>query len=91
MPTEAQIQGHADFRHDLPVAPNLLARKFAGAGPNRAWVADITYIATNEGWLYLAGLKDLFDGELVGYALGERMTQRGGPAQLDRFSGFLSA
>jgi putative transposase len=64
-----------DSRHHLPVAPNLLARQFAVAGPNRAWVADITYLATDEGWLYLAGLKDLFDGALVGYALGERMTQ----------------
>lgn len=64
-----------DSRHDLPVAPNVLGRQFAVGGPDRAWVADITYIDTQEGWLYLAGLKDLFDGELVGYALGERMTQ----------------
>jgi putative transposase len=59
----------------LPVAPNLLDRKFAVAAPNKTWVTDITYIATDEGWLYLAGVKDLFNGELVGYALGSRMTQ----------------
>lgn len=47
----------------------------AQAAPNKAWVTDITYIATDEGWLYLAGVKDLFNGELVGYALGSRMTQ----------------
>ncbi len=45
------------------------------AAPNRAWVSDITYIPTDEGWLYLAGLKDLFNGELVGYAMSERMTK----------------
>ena len=75
VPAEAQIQGHDESRHDLPVAPNLLDRQFAVAKPNLAWVADITYLATDEGWLYLAGLKDLFVGELVGDALGERMTQ----------------
>lgn len=64
-----------DSRHNLPVAPNLLERNFAVAAPNRAWVSDITYIPTDEGWLYLAGLKDLFNGELVGYAMSERMTK----------------
>jgi putative transposase len=70
-----KFKATTNSRHDLPVAPNLLDRQFAVAKPNLAWVADITYVATDEGWLYLAGLKDLFDGELVGYALGERMTQ----------------
>jgi putative transposase len=70
-----KFKATTDSRHDLPVAPNLLDRQFAVDKPNRAWVTDITYIVTDEGWLYLAGLKDLFDGELVGYALGERMTQ----------------
>ncbi len=64
-----------DSRHNLPTAPNLLDRQFAVSAPNRVWVTDITYVATEEGWLYLAGIKDLFNGELVGYALGERMTQ----------------
>lgn len=59
----------------MPVAPNLLARDFTVLSPNRAWVSDITYIPTAEGWLYLAGIKDLFSGELVGYALSERMTK----------------
>ena len=44
------------------------------AMPNRAWVTDITYVATDDGWLYLAGIKDLFNGELVGYAMSDRMT-----------------
>ena len=59
--------------HALPLAPNLLDRQFAVATPNCAWVTDITYVATDEGWLYLAGIKDLFNGELVGYAMSDRM------------------
>jgi transposase-like protein len=64
-----------DSKHDPPIAPNLLERRFAMSAPNQAWVSDITYIWTDEGWLYLAGIKDLFNGELVGYAMGERMTK----------------
>ena len=59
----------------MPIAPNLLARNFTASMPNQAWVSDITYVQTNEGWLYLTGIKDLFSGELVGYALNERMTK----------------
>ena len=64
-----------DSKHHLPVAPNVLKQNFAVSRPNQAWVSDITYIPTDEGWLYLAGLKDLFNGELVGYAMNERMTK----------------
>ena len=65
-----------DSKHSLPIAPSLLERNFTVAAPNRAWVSDdITYISTDEGWLHLAGLKDLFNGELVGYAMSERMTK----------------
>jgi putative transposase len=46
------------------------------SAPNKAWVSDITYIPTDEGWLYLAGIKDLYSGELVGYAMNARMTQQ---------------
>jgi len=56
-----------DSNHSLPVAPNLLDQNFAVSGPNKAWVADITYVATDEGWLYLAGIKDLWNREIVGY------------------------
>ena len=59
----------------LPVADNLLGQQFKVSQPNAVWVSDITYIPTDEGWLYLAGHKDLFTGELVGYAMGERMTR----------------
>ncbi|WP_323927984.1 IS3 family transposase [Aeromonas veronii] len=60
--------------HSLPVADNLLGQVFAPTKPNEVWTGDITYIATDEGWLYLAGLKDVFTCEIVGYAMGERMT-----------------
>jgi putative transposase len=70
-----KFKNTTDSKHDLPIAPNLLERKFAMSAPNQAWVSDITYIWTDEGWLYLAGIKDLFNGELVGYAMGERMTK----------------
>lgn len=48
-----------DSRHYLPVAPNLLAQRFEAAAPNQIWLADITYIPTGEGWLYLAAVLDL--------------------------------
>ncbi len=60
--------------HSLPVAENLLGQVFAPTKPNEVWTGDITYIATDEGWLYLAGLKDVFTCEIVGYAMEERMT-----------------
>ena len=63
-----------DSAHTLPVAANVLNREFAATGPNKVWVTDITYIATDEGWLYLAGVKDVFSGELVGYAMADHMT-----------------
>ncbi len=70
-----KFKATTDSKHSLPVAPNLLDRQFGVAAPNKIWVTDITYIPTDEGWLYLAGVKDLFNGELVGYALDSRMTQ----------------
>ena len=64
-----------DSRHSLPVAANLLNQKFEASAPNQIWLSDITYIPTEEGWLYLAGHKDLFTGGIVGYAMAERMTK----------------
>ena len=61
--------------HDLPVAENLLGQCFEATAPNEVWHTDITYIPTGEGWLYLAGVKDQFTCEIVGYAMGARMTQ----------------
>jgi putative transposase len=63
-----------DSKHNLPVAPNRLDRQFAtGTAPNQAWVADITYIETGEGWLYLAAVKDLFTCKVVGWAMDSHM------------------
>jgi len=61
--------------HDFPIAPNILDQNFQTERPNQVWVTDITYIPTNEGWLYLSGVKDLFTCEIVGYSFGSRMTQ----------------
>jgi len=61
--------------HHLPVAENLLDQPFAPTAPHQVWVTDLTYIPTGEGGLYLAGIKDVFTCEIVGYAMGERMTQ----------------
>jgi len=63
-----------DSTHRLPVADNLLAQTFTATRPNETWVTEITYIATEEGWLYLAGIKDLYTCEVVGHAMGARMT-----------------
>jgi transposase InsO family protein len=63
-----------DSTHVLPVAENVLAQTFVAMRPNQTWVTDITYIPTTEGWLYLAGIKDLCTCEVVGYAMGARMT-----------------
>ena len=63
-----------DSKHRLPVAPNRLDRHFSPSAPNQSWVADITYIWTDEGWLYLAVVLDLFNREVVGWSIKPRMT-----------------
>jgi putative transposase len=65
-----------DSRHGLPVADNLLDRQFDPEGPNEAWSADITYIPTADGWLYLAVVEDLFSRMIVGWSMDETMTSR---------------
>ena len=57
-----------------PVAPNVLQRDFAADRPNQKWLADITYISTLEGWLYLAAILDLYSRRVVGWAMSDRMT-----------------
>jgi len=64
-----------DSRHSLPVAENLLEQRFEAAAPCQAWLSDITYVPTDEGWLYLVGHRDLCSRRIVGYAMGERMTK----------------
>ena len=60
-----------DSKHDLPIAPNVLARNFVQDAPNAVWVTDVTYIWTLEGWLYLAAILDLFSRRVVGWAASE--------------------
>jgi putative transposase len=62
-----------DSRHDHPVAPNYLVKQPAPQRPNEVWVADITYIPTDEGWLYLAGILDLFSRRIVGWAMDDTL------------------
>jgi transposase InsO family protein len=58
----------------LPVAPNLLKQNFRADVPNQKWVSDITYIWTEEGWLYLAVVLELYSRRVIGCAISERMT-----------------
>jgi len=62
-------------KHTLPVADNILGQQFKVTAPNKVWVSDITYVPTDEGWLYVAAHKDLFTADIVGYAMGERLTR----------------
>lgn len=62
-----------DSRHALPISPNVLNRQFNPTGPNQAWVADITYIRTRSGWLYLAVVLDLFSRQVIGWSMGSRI------------------
>ena len=65
-----------DSRHHLAVAPNVLGRDFAPAGPDEKWCADFTDVPTLEGWLFLAVVVDLFSRRIVGWAMSATMTSR---------------
>jgi transposase InsO family protein len=65
-----------DSNHGRPVADNLLGRRFDPASPNEAWVADITYLPTREGWLYLAAVEELYSRRVVGRAMAEHLGSR---------------
>jgi putative transposase len=62
-----------DSRHDHPVAPNLLERRFAAERPDAVWLADISYVPTGEGWLYLAAIKDMATREIVGWSMADHL------------------
>jgi transposase InsO family protein len=64
-----------DSNHDLPIAPNLLNRQFTVDAPDKVWAGDITYIPTDEGWLFLAVVIDLFSRQVVGWSMREDMTR----------------
>ncbi|MEZ9421452.1 IS3 family transposase [Vibrio breoganii] len=63
-----------DSNHTKAISPNLLAQDFNATGPNQKWAGDITYLATSEGWLYLAVIIDLYSRQVIGWSMNERMT-----------------
>ena len=74
--TRRKFRCTTDSNHDRPVAENVLDRRFEPEGPNRACSADITSIATGEGWLYLAAVEDLYSRRIVGWSASERIDSR---------------
>jgi len=71
-----KFRATTNSKHNYPVVPNLLNQNFSAEKPNQVWVSDITYIYTNEGWLYLAAILDLFDRKIVGWSMDSTMTQQ---------------
>ena len=69
-----RFKATTDSKYTLSVADNVLARDCAPAAPNRVWTADLTYVWTDEGWLYLAVVLDLFNREIVGWSIKPRMS-----------------
>jgi transposase InsO family protein len=68
-----KFKATTDSNHSLPVAENLLNREFSPTAPDRVWTSDITYVATDEGWLYLVAVIDLFSRQVVGWAMKPHM------------------
>ncbi len=62
-----------DSKHSLPIAKNLIKQDFSAAGPNQLWLADITYIATDKGWMYLAAIIDAYSRMIIGWAMADHM------------------
>jgi transposase InsO family protein len=67
------VHSTTDSAHNRPIAPNVLDRQFTAPSPNRKWATDITYIPTDEGWLYLAGVIDLHSRRIVGWSMADHM------------------
>jgi putative transposase len=74
--TRRKFRVTTDSNHDRPVAENVVNRQFQPQEADRTWTADITYIATGEGWLYLAAVEDLYSKRIVGWSMGERIDSR---------------
>jgi putative transposase len=74
--TRRKFRVTTDSNHDRPVAEDVLGRRFEPEAPDRAWTADITYVATDEGWLYLAAVEDLYSRKIVGWSMGSRIDSR---------------
>jgi putative transposase len=74
--TRRKFRCTTDSNHDRPVAANLVDRNFEPTAVNQTWTADITYISTGEGWLYLAAVEDLYSRKVVGWSMGTRIDSR---------------
>jgi len=74
--TKKKFKATTNSRHNFPIAPNLLNQDFNVDAPDHTWVGDITYIPTDEGWLYLAVILDLFNREVVGWSASSRMARQ---------------
>ncbi len=74
--TARKFRCTTDSNHDLPTAENILDRQFEPESPNEAWTADMTYIPTHEGWLYLAAVEDLYSRRVVGWSMADHMQSR---------------
>ncbi len=70
-----KFKATTNSKHELAVFPNILAREFKVERPNYAWVGDITYVSTDEGWLYLATVLDLYSNKVIGFATSERINK----------------
>jgi len=74
--TKMKYTATINSKHNYPVAKNILNQNFTVGRTNKVWVADITYIPTDEGWLYLAAVEDLFNRKIVGWAMYSSMTRQ---------------
>jgi putative transposase len=73
--TVKKYKATTNSKHNLPVQENVLNQEFTASKPNEKWVTDITYVATEEGWLYLASVMDLYSRKIVGWHASDRMTK----------------
>jgi putative transposase len=74
--TKRKFRCTTDSNHSRPVAENIVNRQFEPEAPDRVWTADITYISTREGWLYLAAVEDLYSRKIVGWSMGPSIDSR---------------
>jgi putative transposase len=81
--TRRRFRTTTDSKHDFPIAPNVLERDFTTSAPDRAWVTDITFVWTAQGWLYLAVILDLFSRRVVGWATSQNVDRYLALAALD--------
>ncbi len=82
--TRRRFRKTTDSKHAFPIAPNVLERDFTAVAPNQAWVTDITFLWTKQGWLYLAAILDLFSRRVVGWATSENVDRHLALAALDK-------